>query len=105
MNGGSSFVGRNIVSHDRSMTRDATTKRPVLMSALLCSAMLGLVPLAAQGQGAASLTGPKHAEDIVTARQLLMDGIDEAMMPIDLAPDAKNPNLDELKARAFTINS
>jgi cytochrome c556 len=105
MNGGSSFVGRNIVSHDRSMTRDATTKRQVLLSALLCSAMLGLVPLAAQGQDAASLTGAKHAEDIVTARQLLMDGIDEAMMPIDLAPDAKNPNLDELKAKAFTINS
>src|SRR5262249_3615939 len=60
---------------------------------------------AAEGQDAASLTGAKHAEDVVMARQLLMDGIDEAMMPIDLAPEAKDPNLDDLKAKAFTINS
>lgn len=92
------------MSRDPSMAGHATTGA-TLVSAFLCSALLGLIPLAAQGQDDASLTGAKHAEDVIMARQLIMDGIDEAMMPIDLAPDAKNPNLDELKAKAFTINS
>jgi cytochrome c556 len=72
---------------------------------LSCAAIALSGPLPARGQDATGLTGAKHADDVVMARQLLMDSVDETMMPIDLAADAKAPNLDDLKAKAFTINT
>jgi cytochrome c556 len=51
------------------------------------------------------LTGTDRPDDVVQARQLLMDGIDAEMMAIDLAGAGKEYQLDELKAHADRIST
>lgn len=51
------------------------------------------------------LTGTDRPDDVVQARQIVMDGIDAEMMPIDLAGAGKAYQLDELKAHADRIST
>jgi len=51
------------------------------------------------------LTGVDHADDVVMARQMLMDGIDENMMAIDLYGTGTNVPLADLRARADRISA
>jgi cytochrome c556 len=70
---------------------------------------------AAPGSGAAtaggtaggdpSLTGSSKPDDVILARQLLMDGNETAMMPIDRAAGGADIPLAALKAGAYAIYS
>jgi cytochrome c556 len=53
---------------------------------------------------APGLTGVDRPDDVIVARQLLMDGIDDAMREVDLAAAGKEFKLSDLQARAFTIH-
>jgi hypothetical protein len=50
-----------------------------------------------------SLTGTSHTDDLIMARQLLMDSNDTAMMTVDPATPPANANLDALKMAAYLI--
>src|SRR5205807_10157181 len=52
-----------------------------------------------------SLTGIEHADDIIMARQAIMDGLEDEMMTIEIAPAGQEPPLSYLKASAFRINT
>jgi cytochrome c556 len=51
------------------------------------------------------LTGIDHSDDVIQARQLLMDGIESEMMVIELGLEGSALQLDDLKARADRISS
>jgi cytochrome c556 len=51
------------------------------------------------------LTGTDRSDDVIQARQLLMDGIESEMMVIELGLEGKAPQLDDLKARADRIST
>jgi cytochrome c556 len=51
------------------------------------------------------LTGIDRSDDVIAARQLLMDGIESEMMVIELALEGSAPQLDDLKARADRIST
>jgi cytochrome c556 len=67
-------------------------------------AAAAVLPAAGQGQNA-GLTGIDKPGDVVQARQLLMDGIDEDMHEIDLAGSGQSFPLEELKAHADRIST
>jgi cytochrome c556 len=67
-------------------------------------AAAAVVPAAGQGPNA-GLTGIDKPGDVVQARQLLMDGIDEDMHDIDLAGTGQSFKLDDLKAHADRIST
>jgi cytochrome c556 len=69
-------------------------------------AIAAVAVLPAAGQGPTTgLTGIDKPEDVVQARQLLMDGIDEDMHDIDLAGSGQTFKLDDLKADADRIST
>jgi cytochrome c556 len=72
----------------------------------LCAfALAAASPFAARGQDKVpGLTGADRPDDVVMARQLLMDGIDDAMREIDLAAGGREFKLDDLQAHAYAIN-
>lgn len=47
----------------------------------------------------------RRRDDVVQARQFLMDAIDEQIGPLDLAAAGKASDLDSLKSRAYLINT
>jgi cytochrome c556 len=51
------------------------------------------------------LTGTDRPDEVVQARQLVMDGVESEMMVIELALEGKEPPLDDLKARADRIST
>src|SRR5262249_49182629 len=51
------------------------------------------------------LTGIDRSEDVIMARQLLMDGVESEMMVIEIALERSAPPLDDLKARADRIST
>ena len=51
------------------------------------------------------LTGIDHPDDVIMARQALMDGLEDEMMTIEIAPAGQEPSLSYLKASAFRINT
>src|SRR5215475_10180336 len=51
------------------------------------------------------LTGIDRSDDVIQARQLLMDGIESEMMVIELGLEGTAPQLDDLKARADRIST
>src|SRR5215471_7613993 len=51
------------------------------------------------------LTGIDRSDDVIQARQLLMDGIESETMVIVLGLEGKAPPLDDLKARADRIST
>jgi cytochrome c556 len=80
--------------------------RIVIAGAWLAVAAAAVVVLPAAGHGQnAGLTGIDKPGDVVQARQLLMDGIDEDMHDIDLAGTGQVTHLDDLKAHADRIST
>jgi cytochrome c556 len=51
------------------------------------------------------LTGIDRSDDVIAARQLLMDGVESEMMVIELAVEGSAPQFDDLKARADRIST
>jgi cytochrome c556 len=70
----------------------------------LAVAAAAVLPAAGQGQNV-GLTGIDKPGDVVQARQLLMDGIDEDMHDIDLVGTGQPIRLDDLKAHADRIST
>jgi len=70
----------------------------VLVSGLLLSA-----PAQAQ-EAKTGLTGEAHAADLVQARQMLMDAVEEQMMVIEAALVGKDPKLMDLQNRSYQMN-
>jgi cytochrome c556 len=73
---------------------------------VLCGAITfaNIQTLRAQDK-APGLTAIDHADDVIMARQALMDGLEDEMMTIEMAPGGKEPTLPELKASAFRANT
>jgi cytochrome c556 len=72
----------------------------------LAAALAVAAVLPAAGQGPSTgLTGIDKPGDVVQARQLVMDGIDEEMHDIDLAGTGQPFRLDDLKAHADRIST
>jgi hypothetical protein len=51
------------------------------------------------------LTGVDRSDDVIQARQLLMDDIESEMMVIELGLEGRAPQLDDQKARADRIST
>ena len=51
------------------------------------------------------LTGIDRSDDVIAARQLLMDGVESEMMEIELGLERSAPQFDDLKARADRIST
>jgi cytochrome c556 len=51
------------------------------------------------------LTGIDRSDDVIAARQLLMDGVESEMMVIELGLEGSAPQFDDLKARADRISA
>jgi cytochrome c556 len=51
------------------------------------------------------LTGIDRSDDVIAARQLLMDGVESEMMEIEIALEGSAPRFDDLKARADRIST
>jgi cytochrome c556 len=78
----------------------ATVGAVVGMAALLGG------PLLAVGQGTdPSFTGISRPDDLIIARQALMQINETAMMPIDRASNGEDVPLDVLQQQAFTIST
>jgi cytochrome c556 len=81
--------------------------RPAVFSGLAVLAIAGAVfaglPRAIGADADPSNTGVTHTDDLVMARQLLMDSNETAMMPIDRAAAGENIDLAILKNAAYTI--
>jgi cytochrome c556 len=52
-----------------------------------------------------SLTGIDRSDDVIQARQLLMDSIESEMMDIEIALELRAPQFNDLKARADRIST
>ena len=82
-----------------------------LAGGLAVSAMIALTVMVGVSAKARSenrvpgLTGIDRTDDVIAARQLLMDGIESEMMVIELALEGRAPQLDDLKARADRIST
>jgi cytochrome c556 len=70
----------------------------------LVALVAAVVPAAGQGP-TAGLTGVDKPGDVVQARQLLMDAIDEEMHDIDFAGSGQSFPIDALKAHADRIST
>jgi cytochrome c556 len=98
------MIRRTTVSHVRAKPWAASAL--LALSALTALGIATLEPWPAAGQGREpGLTGSDRADDVIMARQLLMDGIDEEMQPIDIAGAGKDTPLEELKAHASRISN
>jgi cytochrome c556 len=87
----------------RLVARTMGTGTALLLVALGVAALREL-PAAGQSREP-GLTGADRADEVIMARQLLKDGVDEEMQPIDLAGAGQNTPLDELKAHANRIST
>jgi cytochrome c556 len=74
-------------------------------AAAVLASTLTSVPTVRSQERVPGLTGIDHADDVVMARQLLMDGVDENMMAIDLYGAGTDAPLADLKARADRIST
>jgi cytochrome c556 len=81
--------------------------RRTLTAGFAAAAVAGVVaalPLTATGADTdPSLTGISHTDDLILARQLLMDSNETAMGPIDRAASGEKIDLATLKNLAYTI--
>ena len=98
------MMRRTTVSH--VLAKPPATGTLLVLSALTALGIAELGPPPAAGQSREpGLTGIERADDVIMARQLLMDGIDEEMQPIDIAVAGKDTPLEELKTHASRISN
>ena len=50
------------------------------------------------------LTGGDRMDDVIMARQLLMEGMEEDMMVVELSVEGKDFKLPDLQGRAYSMN-
>lgn len=80
--------------------------RPLVIAAgMALAAMVALCTTVRSEDRVAGLTGIDRSDDVIAARQLVMDGIESEMTVIELASEAKAPQLEDLKARADRIST
>lgn len=78
--------------------------RAGVLVALVALAATISVSLETRAQPAtAGLTGIDRADDVILARQTLMDGVETEMMALESALGGKQPDLATLKSRAYMI--
>src|SRR6266853_4694904 len=76
----------------------------IAVFAVLAGTMAG--SLTARGEERVpGLTGIDRPDEVVQARQLLMDGVEAEMMEIELGLEGKEPRIGDLKARADRIST
>jgi cytochrome c556 len=86
----------------RGVTRSAAALSAAGLG--LAAVVMAALPLRAIGADAdPSLTGISHPDDLIMARQLLMDSNETAMMVIDPAPPPPNQDLAAMKAQAYLV--
>lgn len=84
----------------------ASNRLPAVLISYSALVVAAVGSFTARGQDRVpGLTGADHADDIVMARQLLMDGIEEEMMAIEQPPGGKPAALDDRKASAYRIST
>jgi hypothetical protein len=85
------------------------TIRPLMVTALLSLTIFTVATtgtLTAHAQDRLpGLTGADRPDDVVMARQLLMSGIEDEMMAIEVATEAKEFQLNDLKPHAYVIST
>ena len=84
-------------------TRSATAR--LASGLLLALAVTISAPTARGEERVPGLTGTDRPDDVVQARQLLMDGIETEMAVIELALEGNAPPHEDLKARADRIST
>jgi cytochrome c556 len=97
-----------MITEDVSMLENKS--RRGRMTALRAAAAVATLAITAawpaQGQDKVpGLTGVDRPDEVIQARQLVMDGIESEMGGIELGLDGKQPQLDDMKARADRIST
>jgi cytochrome c556 len=76
----------------------------IAMSACVV-AVAAFVSISASAQNdRTGLTGGDRTDDVIMARQLLMEGMEEDMMVVELTVEGKDFKLPDLQARAYNMN-
>jgi cytochrome c556 len=94
-----------------SMFRMLPSPKRRVSGALAAAAMTALAVIVAASAKVRSedrvpgLTGIDRPDDVIQARQLLMDGIESEMMVIEIGLEGNAPQFDDLKARADRIST
>ena len=90
----------------QSILRNGCAVAGLASAALLALAVTIAPPLTARAEDRVpGLTGTDRPDDVMQARQLVMDGIETEMMAIELAVGGNAPDLVDLKARADRIST
>jgi cytochrome c556 len=77
-----------------------------LAAAMIAFAVMVAISAKVRGEDRVpGLTGIDRSDDVIAARQLVMDGIESEMMVIELALEGSAPQFDDLKARADRIST
>src|SRR5258705_3787281 len=85
--------------------RTAGGLRIAIAAAVGMLAVAAGVSLSARAQtDTTGLTGGDRADDVIMARQLLMEGMEEDMMVVELSGQGKDFKLPDLQARAYSMN-
>jgi cytochrome c556 len=93
------------------MFRTLPSRKRTVSGGLAAAAMVALsviIAASAKVRGedrVPGLTGIDRSEDVIAARQLLMDGVESEMMVIEIGLEGSAPQFDDLKARADRIST
>jgi cytochrome c556 len=93
------------------MFRMLPSPKGTVPGALAAAAMVALSVMVAAAAKVHSedrvpgLTGIDRSDDVIAARQLLMDGVESEMMEIELRLEGSAPQFDDLKARADRVST
>jgi cytochrome c556 len=91
---------RMLASSNRRASGGLGTAAMIVLSVMVAAAVKGHGEDRVPG-----LTGIDRSDDVIAARQLLMDGVESEMMVIELGLEGSAPQYDDLKARADRIST
>src|SRR5436190_19518607 len=84
--------------------RTARSLRIAIAASVSMLAVAAGVSLSALAQNdTTGLTGGDRPDDVIMARQLLMEGMEEEMMVVELSVEGKEFKLADLQARAYSM--
>jgi len=79
--------------------------RIAIVTSVCMLAVAAGVSLSARAQNdTTGLTGGDRPDEVIMARQLLMEGMEEEMMVVELSVEGKDIKLPELQTRAYSMN-
>jgi cytochrome c556 len=93
------------------MFRMLPSPKGTVSAGLAAAAMVALAVMVAASLKVQSedrvpgLTGIDRSDDVIAARQLLMDSVESEMMVVEIGLEGSAPPLDDLKARADRIST